>query len=149
MGTLKSCLTESKSTVSIFFPHSLCKATKNLSFLPRTKPGFQFNSPSVTSLKYYLRNEIRDPEYRAWTGMREQDGDMAWFCSWECVERRPGSPPQVAWLNICPRPLGCLDTFSQPPHPFHHSPALFRSGDSWHGQSGRLPNLRQKVSTHC
>ena len=74
---------------------------------------------------------------------------MAWFCSWEAclnVERRPGSPPQVAWLNICPPPLGCLDTSTQSAS--HHSPVLLRSGESWHGQPGRAPNLRQKVSLH-
>lgn len=63
------------------------------------------------------------------------------------MERSPGSPPQVAWLNICPPPLGCLDTSTQPPS--HHSRVLLRSGGRWHGQAGRSPNLRQKVSPHC
>lgn len=60
---------------------------------------------------------------------------------------RPGSPPQEAWLNICPPPLGCLDASTQTPS--HHSSVLFRSGKSWHGQPGRAPTLRQKVSPHC
>lgn len=63
------------------------------------------------------------------------------------MERSPGSPPQVAWLNICPPPLDCLDTSTQPPS--HHSHVLLRSGGRWHGQAGRSPNLRQKVSPHC
>lgn len=75
---------------------------------------------------------------------------MAWFCGWEaCLSggRRTGSPPQVAWLNICPPPLGCLDTSTQPPS--HHSSVPLRSGESWHGQPGRAPNPRQKVSPRC
>lgn len=54
---------------------------------------------------------------------------------------RPASPPQVARLNICPPPLGCLDTSSQSPP--HHSP-VFRSGDSWHGQPGQAARLATK-----
>lgn len=35
--------------------------------MPHTKPDLQFNFPSVASLKYYPRNEIRAPEYRVWS----------------------------------------------------------------------------------
>ena len=111
--------------------------------MPRTKPGLQFNSPSVTSLKYYPRNEIRDPEYR----VRGSFGSRMETWPDSVAKRRPASPPQVAWLNICPPPLGCLDASTQPPS--HHSSALLRSGKSWHGHPGRAPKPRQKVSPDC
>lgn len=53
----------------------------------------------------------------------------------------------MAWLNICPPPLGCLDTSTQLPS--HHSSVLLRSGETWRGQPGRAPEPRQKVSPRC
>lgn len=63
-GALKSNLSTAKSTVSISLSYHLSEKPPNPSFIPHTKPGLQFNSPSVASLKYYPRNEIRAPEYR-------------------------------------------------------------------------------------
>lgn len=109
-----------------------------------------------SSIKFliYGQLEILSKKWDPWPWIqsvkqhREQDGDMAWFCGYEAclsVRKRPGSPPQVALLNICPPPLGCLDTSTQPLS--HHS-ALLRSRENWHGQPVRSPNPRQKVSPH-
>lgn len=53
-------------------------------------------------------------------------------------EGRPDPAPQVVWLNICPAPLGCLDTSTQPPS--HHPSVLLRCNESWRGQLGRVPS---------
>lgn len=52
-----------KSTLSAFF-HRTLRKIPHPSFILYTKIGLQFNFPSVPSLKYDPRNEIRAPEYR-------------------------------------------------------------------------------------
>lgn len=47
-----------------FFPHHTLRNIPNPSFILYPKLGLQFNFPSVPSLKYDPRNEIRAPEYR-------------------------------------------------------------------------------------
>lgn len=62
-------------------------------------------------------------------------------------EGRPDPAPQVLWLNICPAPLGCLDTSTQPPS--HHPSVLLRRNESWRGPFGRVPSAWPKVSPRC
>lgn len=78
--TLKSGLKALSLNLQDPFPVRIISFTEiplNSSFMPLTGPGLQFNFPSVASLKYYPRNEIRAPEYRVWSRCRETDGDMA------------------------------------------------------------------------
>lgn len=137
------------STVSIFSSRSL-RNIPNPPFMLYTNPGLQFNFPSVPSLKYDPRNEIRAPEYRVWctTGRWTETWPDSEVKRHALVgEGRPDPPPQVVWLNICPAPLGCLDTSTQPAS--HHSSVLHRCNESWHGQLGTVPNPWRKVPPQC
>lgn len=136
-----------KSTVSLFFPpHCTLRNIPNPSFIVYTKLGLQFNFPSVPSLKYDPRNEIRAAEYRVWStaGRRMETWPDSEVKRHALVgEGRPDPAPQVLWLNICPAPLGCLDTSTQPPPPFPPS------HESWRGQLGRVPSSWPKFSPQC
>lgn len=133
-------------TVSIFFSSHSLRNIPNPPFMLYTNLGLQFNFPSVPSLKYDPRNEIRAPEYRVWctTGRWTETWPDSEVKRHALVgEGRPDPPPQVVWLNICPAPLGCLDTSTQPAS--YHSSVLHRCNESWHGQLGRVPNPWRKV----
>lgn len=132
-----------KSTFNLqylFFSHHILRHIPNPSFLLYTKLGLQFNFPSVPSLKYDPRNEIRAPEYRVWstTGSGMETWPDSEVKRHALVgEGRPDPAPQVVWLNICPAPLGCLDTSTQPPS--YHPSVLLRCDEGWRGQLGRVP----------
>lgn len=130
----------------LFFSHHTLRNIPNPSFILYTKLGLQFNFPSVPSLKYDPRNEIRAPEYRVWstTGRGIETWPDSEVKRHALVgEGRPDPAPQVVWLNICPAPLGCLDTSTQPPS--YHPSVLLRRSESWRGQLGRVPSPWQKV----
>lgn len=115
--------------------------------MPHTRPGLQFNFPSVASLKYYPRNEIRAPEYRAQSSVGRRmetwpDSESKRRATVGGRTRRPGSPPKSGMANICPPPLGYLDVSTQLPARF--LPSLLCSAQSWRGQPGRAPKPRQK-----
>lgn len=133
-NTLKHSLRTTKPVQQYLFPSLISSLflrpphPLHPSLMPRTKLGLQFNSPSAARLKYYPRNEIRDPEYREREWQRELDTDMAWFRGLEArpsVGRRPGSPPKVA--KYLPSLLGWLDMSTQPPCSLPMTP-LFCSG---------------------
>lgn len=135
-------------SIYFFSLHSL-RMIPHPPFMLYTNLGLQFNFPSVPSLKYDPRNEIRAPEYRVWgtTGRQLETWPDSEVKRHVLVgEGRPDPPPQVVWLNICPAPLGFPDTSTQPPS--HHPSVLLRCNESWHGQLGRVPKPWQKnVST--
>lgn len=115
--------------------------------MPHTRPGLQFNFPSVASLKYYPRNEIRAPEYRARSSVERRmetwpDSESKRRASAGGRTRRPGSPPKSGMANICPPPLGYLDVSAQ--LPARLLPSLLCSAQSRRGQPGRAPKPRQK-----
>lgn len=109
--------------IALCFGCEVVRNSPNPPFTLYTFLGLQFNFPSVPSLKYDPRNEIRAPEYRVWctTGRRTETWPDSEVKRHALVgEGRPDPPPQVVSLNICPAPLGCLDTSAQPAsyHPF-------------------------------
>lgn len=119
--------------------------------MPHTGPGLQFNFPSVASLKYYPRNEIRAPEYRVWSRCRETDGDMAWFLRARGGPRWVGGAggggldllPKWHRKYLPPRHLA-IETYALHP-PFsllpssRHSSVLRRGSQSRRGRPGRAP----------
>lgn len=115
--------------------------------MPHTKPGLQFNSPSVASLKYYPRNEIRDPEYRVWssTGSRMKTWPYS-VAKRHALEEGGGLNPLPKWHGYIFALLH-LAVWTHPLSPFPITP--LRSSKSWHSQPGRAPNPRQKVSPRC
>lgn len=143
---LKSSLSTDKSTVFIsFFTSSRREAPKIHPLCPI--PSQVFNLIPHLRPAWNIIQEMRsvplNTECETAQGQRmETWPDSAAKRHALVGGRRPGSPPQVAWLNICPPPLGCLDTSTQPSS--HHSSVRLRSGESWHGRPGRAPKPWQK-----
>lgn len=104
-------------SLSLTFPPftTPCSTRPSIHPLPDSKPALQFNSPSVDCLRYQSRDEIRDPEYRGRRFNKEGEGlqgspsqaevTYLGLAKTQLPPHLPGSPPEVAGLNICPLPL--------------------------------------------